>query len=94
MLGFQVTLQVVVVVQVHLLASLVCRSTLGIQLRTLVHGIRAQATRTASVYGVIFAPGVKASLFVAVILLAFTDHLINIGSWAQFLHLVINSVET
>jgi len=94
MLGFQVTLHVVVVVQVHLLPPLVCWTTLGIQLGTLVHGIRAQAAWTARVYGVILVPGVKASLFAVVVLLAFTDDLINIGGRSQLLYLVINGVET
>ena len=94
MLGFQVALHVVVVIQIHLLASLVRWTTLGIHLTTLVYGIRAQAPWSTCLYGVIFVPGIKASLFAVIILLAFTDDLIDIRSWSQLRHLVINSVET
>jgi len=94
MLGFQVTLHIVIVVQIHLLPPLVSWTTLGIHLGTLIHGIRAQAGWTTLFYRVIFVPGIKASLFAVVILLAFADDLINVGGSSQLLHLVINSVET
>jgi hypothetical protein len=92
MFWFYVAFQVVVIVQIHLLASLISWTTLRVLLGCLLDWVGTQATWTSILNGVIFAPSIKASLLI--ILLTFSTNLVYVWSWSQVLNLIINCIKT